>query len=74
MTAIRRVYRAFHGLIILFRNTQNGGSEDHKRMMRACDENMETREELRGEIDDLKRRVRENQINSGVRTAVDAEE
>lgn len=68
--SVRRIRLALHNLIILLHNGSNGGSEHHKRMMRACDENMEIRKELHTEIDDLNRKVRENQINSGVRPAV----
>jgi len=71
---VHKIRLAFHNFIILLRNGSGGGSDHHKRMIRACDKNMETRKELHTEIDDLNRMVKENEINSGVRQAVDVEE
>lgn len=74
MSAMRVLYSTFHGFVLAFRGTLNGGSAHHREVMEACEENIRTREKLCLEIRDLKRMVRENEINSGVRPAVGDDE
>lgn len=74
MNAMRTLYSALYSFVLAFRGTLNGGSAYHREVMEACEENIQTREKLRLEIRDLKRMVRENEINSGVRPAVGDDE